>query len=137
MKYGNTGKPTTHLILRSPFVLIGALILVVILIRATWNIHEKSLVSLTKLEEAQTELTKLKDRQNDLSAKVGELSSDGGIEAEIRTKFRAVKEGESVAVILDSTNATDSTAAAGNATTTAVRAASWWQRVLHALGILK
>ncbi len=127
MRYGN--RTLKRRILSSPLALVAALIVFVLLARATWGVYEKASQSAQRLAEAETELDKLKQHQDDLSRKVSYLSTDQGVEAEIRTKYRAVKEGESVAVIVD----TDQTASAMNATSTAK--VGWWGRLLQKIGL--
>jgi cell division protein FtsB len=116
--------------LASPIALVLLLIAFGILVRATWNLSSKATAGSARLAQAQTEFGKLEQRKNDLAGKVGKLSSDEGLEAEIRTKYRAVKEGESVAVIIDNEKA-----AAIEATTTVQ--IGFWAKLLHKLGLSK
>jgi cell division protein FtsB len=126
MKYGNN--PGWKRFLASPVALILVLIVLVILARATMRLSAKADAGEERLTQAQAEYNKLKERQADLSFKVGKLSTDEGLESEIRAKYRAVKEGESVAVILDD----EETAVAIQASTTIkVR---FWRKFLGKLG---
>lgn len=134
MKYG---KRRRKRFLSSPLLILGLLVVLLVLIKATWNIREKAVRSAGRLRAAEAELVKLKEHREDLERHVGYLSSEQGIEAELRTKYRAVKEGESVAVIVD-----DAQTAAALAASTTARAAgpapqneSWWRRALHAVGL--
>lgn len=127
MKYGN--KPFYERVAASPLALIAAGILLVFLARAAWSIHAKASTSSQRLTEEQEQLAKLQVSQNDLSSKVSDLSTEQGVEAEMRTKFKAVKEGEQVAVIVD-----DQTAAAAAATSTA-STVGWWARFLRFFGL--
>ena len=130
MKYGNYRSQGKRFnIFRSPITLVVAAIVLVVLAKATWSIHQKVLVSATKLTQAQAELNKLQSRQQTLSAEVSRLSTDQGIEAELRTKYRAVKEGESVAVILDDSNA------AAIATASTTEEVGWWHSLWSFFGI--
>ena len=99
MKYSN--KPIFERIAASPLALIAALVVLGFLIKAAWGSHQKAVQSSQKLSTEQAELAKLEQNQNDLSSQVAYLSTDQGVEAEMRTKFKAVKEGEQVAVIVD------------------------------------
>lgn len=128
MKYSN--KPIYERIAASPLALIVAVIVLVILSRAAWSIHEKASMASQKLASEQDQLTKLDAEQNTLSSQVAYLSTDQGVEAELRTKFKAVKDGEQVAVIVDSDS---QTAAAAEATST--QSISWWGRVLRFFGL--
>lgn len=131
MKYGNYGSGKRRFnVRRSPLALIAVFIVFAVIAKATWSIHQKAVISEAKLSEAQGELTKLQVRQSDLQSEVSSLSTEQGLEAELRTKYRAVKDGESVAVIVDS----DQTAAASDASSTPPHD-SWQQQVLHLFGL--
>ena len=82
-----------------------------------------------RLVQAQNELQKLQEHQQDLSGKVAFLSTDQGVESELRTKYLAVKDDESVAVITGSEVSTTSTS------TPVVVQENWFMRFLHALGL--
>ena len=91
-----------------------------------------------RLSQAQAQYAKLEDSQAKLSNEVTELSSPGGIEADLREKYHAVTPGESVAVIVDSPSGNDSnadqSAGALNVSTTAP-AGNWWHRFLDFFGL--
>ncbi len=129
MRYSKRSKWDFKRIITSPVACVVMAISLFVFIKATWNIHEKAVVSNERLSQAQNELTKLKIRQGDLSTKVSRLSSEAGLEAEIRSKYPAIKEGESVAVIVD-----DSQVAGIIQATTTIKV-SWWSRLLHVFGI--
>jgi cell division protein FtsB len=80
--------------------LIIAVILLIILIRPTWNILEKYFTSRQNLEKAKVELKELKEREQYLQSEASKLKSQEGTEKEILSKFDMVREGEEVAVIL-------------------------------------
>lgn len=126
MKYGN--RPLRERIATSPLVLAAALVLLAILSRAVWNIHAKASFSAQKLSQAQAELAKLDQNRSDLSVKVDRLSTDQGVEAEMRSKFRALRTGESVAVIVDDKQVANASSAS---TTSEV---GWWGRFLRFFG---
>lgn len=125
MKYGN--RSVWQKIIRSPLALFIALMVCVILAKATWSIHQKASLSATRLEQAQAQMAKLEARRTELSAKVDALSTPEGVEAEIRSKYRAVKAGESVAVIVDDQKLATSTATSSPA--------SWWGSILRMFGL--
>jgi len=84
---------------------VGVLLLLLLLGGdAVWKIYQKEAVSRANLVEAQKELERLKVRQNDLTQSVDRLRTPAGIEEEIRNKFSVVKDGEQVAIIVDSQN---------------------------------
>jgi cell division protein FtsB len=128
MKYGNRSSFVKKRILSSPFTLFALVIVFVVLARAAWNIHGKAVLSDARLHEAQSELNKLHSRDVDLSAEVDRLSTPAGIEAELRSKYRATKNGESVAVIVDDQ--------VGNAIeASSSETVSWLGKLLHAIGL--
>lgn len=131
MQYGK--RSAWRKIINSPFSLVILLILLFILGRAVLNIYNKARTSEIKLNQAQLELAKLKDRQSELSRKVSLLSTEQGIEAEARTKYHAVKAGESVAVIIDESQKANilSTSTSISATSTL----SLWRKFLHFFGL--
>lgn len=69
--------------------------------KATWNVYDKVEISQDNLSMAERELDKLKVRKEALASQIEYLQSEQGVEAEIRQKFRLVKEGEEIAVIID------------------------------------
>ncbi len=141
MKYGK--RSASGRFISSPFTVVGLFIFVILLGRAAWGIHGKAQISAEKLLQAKTELAKLQIKQDELSKDVEYLSTDKGVEAEFRTKYHAVKEGESVAVIVDRDQKTASItlseseqnqlAAVFEASSTP--RLSWWRRLLQGLGL--
>lgn len=75
-------------------------IVLAFLIHATWNIYKKQQISKIDLQEVKKESDGLALREAHLKDAVAYLNTDEGIEAEIRSKFRAVRPGEQVAVII-------------------------------------
>ncbi len=110
-------------IIYSPFFLILLGIVFFLIVKGVWNIYKKNTLSLENLKQEQTERDKLVSRQANLAASIDYLKTDQGIESEIRSKFRAVKEGESVTVIIDKSVPTNV-----QATTTEK---SFWQRLFN------
>lgn len=111
-------------VLYSPIVLLTLAIIFVILFRSSWGIYHKERLSSVNLEKEKIELEKLSLREKNLNSSLAYLKTEQGIENEIRSKFRVVKEGEKVAVIIDD-EAT--TVPAQTATTTY----NFWYRIFH------
>ncbi len=130
MKYGN--RSFWHRFISSPFSAVGLVVVVFVLARASLNMYSKVETSEVKLQQAQANLEKLSERQQDISRKVDYLSTDQGIEAEIRTKYHAVKNGEQVAVIVDDSQKASAVQSASG--TTATSSPRFFGRILHALG---
>jgi cell division protein FtsB len=96
-------------ILYSPVTLVVLAILLLILVKGVWGVYVKEKLSSDNLNQEKNELAKLEDREKSLAASFEYLKTDQGIENEIRTKFRAVKEGEKLSVIVDEKTPTSST----------------------------
>ena len=108
-------------------IIVGSIALL-LLVRAGWNIHEKAVVAGARLSEAQAELSGLEQQKAALSSSIAYLSTPAGMEAELRDKYHAVKEGESVAVIVDDD------AGAASSTATSTLSESWWHRFMDFIG---
>ena len=94
MAYGN--RSTWKRIISSPLAILALLVLVVVLARASWNIHEKDSGSEVRLAQSESDLVDLKAQQQALSDRVAYLSTDEGVQAELREKYRGVEPGEQV-----------------------------------------
>lgn len=135
MDYGN--KRRVRRIARTPVALVLALILFIFAARSVWNMYEKSKIVDKRLEQAKTELAKLEERRDDLSQKLDYLSSERGQEAAMRTKYRGVREGEKVAVIVDEAAQALASAAMLEASSgpTSGEGTGIFKKILRALGL--
>ncbi|MDD5068415.1 MAG: septum formation initiator family protein [Candidatus Pacebacteria bacterium] len=89
--------------------------------RATWGVYQKEKESSQNLAITERRFDELNKRNDYLSGEIKKLSSPGGVEEEIRQKFRVAKAGEQMAVIVDSTAPAPSiTDDSGN---------GWWARL--------
>ncbi len=88
-------------VLYSPFVLIVLAIVFILLLRGVWGVYNKSQFSAENLLKDQGELSRLIEREKSLAASLDYLKTEQGIESEIRSKFRAVKDDEKLAVIIE------------------------------------
>jgi len=88
-------------IVYSPIVLLILAIILVILIRGVFGVYKKEKLSLQNLNQDKAELQKIVDRQNNLVSSIEYLKTEQGVEDEIRSKFRVVKDGEKISVIVD------------------------------------
>lgn len=113
-------------ILYSPLTLIALMVVLIVLGKATWNVYQKERLSFDHLERQKSELEKLALREKNLAQAIDYLKTDEGVEAEIRSKFRFAREGESIAVIIDP-NA--STAEIIAPVTQATTSPGFWKRV--------
>jgi cell division protein FtsB len=131
MKYSN--RSLWRRFISSPFSAVALVVVVFILARAAINIQGKVETSAVKLEQAQAEYARLSQRQQDISRRVDYLSTDQGVEAEIRTKYHAIKEGEQVAVIVDGSQAANALQSASG--TQATSTPGFWRRLLRTFGL--
>lgn len=97
-------------------------IVLVIFVRATWNIYVKQAESADNVAKAERERDALMAKQAELSAKVQDLETGEGQDQAIREKFGVAKEGETMVVLTASKDQV--------ATTTPAVKRSWWQRLL-------
>ncbi|MDR3557960.1 MAG: hypothetical protein P4L61_00350 [Candidatus Pacebacteria bacterium] len=104
----------------SPTMVIILAIVLVVLAKSTWSIYEKYELSSDKLGQARDQLAALSSQEGQLSQSIAQLSTASGTEAVMRTNFRVVKPGESLAVIIDN-DATD--------TATTTSPLNFWQRI--------
>lgn len=110
-------------ILYSPIVLLILGIIAVLLLRGSLGVYNKHKISEQNLERERFELQKLISREENLVSSLDYLKTDQGVENEIRSKFRAVKEGEKVAVIID-----DKSPASSSTTT---QEHGFWYNLFH------
>lgn len=88
----------------SRIIVIALVGLLVVLIRPTWKIFEKSRESEKNLRQAETELAELESRKRKLADGIAYLKTDYGRDQEIRDKFGVVREGETMVVIVRNEN---------------------------------
>ena len=85
----------------SPVILVILIVVFMILLKSVFGAYQKERLSSENLDKEKIELEKLSLRQKTLADSIEFLKTDQGVENEIRSKFRAVKEGERIAVIID------------------------------------
>ncbi len=87
-------------ILHSTASLIILGIIFLLLLKALLGAYKKEALSNENLERQRKELSRLIDRKKNLEQSVEYLKTEKGVEAEIRSKFRVAREGESLAIIV-------------------------------------
>ncbi len=102
-------------ILYSNGMLLVVLILLVVLGSAAYGMYGKFEETREKKTLAADKLKELEQEKSSLETSIQMLGTDEGIEAVIRNKFRAAKEGEGLVVIVDKdeNNATDAKSSKG------------------------
>lgn len=93
-------------ILYSKGMIIVLVILIVFFARATWGVYKKEKESSANAYRATQELKRLSDREALLTSEIARLSTDEGIEEEIRAKYGVSKPGEEILIIVDPNIAT-------------------------------
>lgn len=77
-------------------------IILVLIIRSTWNVYQKKEES-QKLKNIAIEYTEgLREKDSQIKSKIDRLSTEVGVEEEIRSKFNVAKDNENIVVVLDS-----------------------------------
>ncbi len=87
--------------LYSKTVLFLLLVVLVLVSRGVVNVYLKEKESRIEMERVAVQKAELENRYGQIKNRADHLESDAGIEAEIRSKFDVVKEGEGVIVIVD------------------------------------
>lgn len=111
----------------SPFTLLLLFIVLGLLLKALWGLSIKERLSSDYLKQEQAELNRMNDRKRELAQTIDYLKTDQGVESELRSKFRVVKEGEEVAVIVGDDDATT--------TAPTVPPPTFFEKVLHFIGL--
>ncbi|MFH1626879.1 MAG: septum formation initiator family protein [bacterium] len=97
-------KKQFHKIIYSKLSIIILLILIIFLIKPTYNIYKKSKLSSDNYNEIKKNYENLENRKNMLESGINKLKTDNGIEEEIRSKFNVAKSGETVIKIINSSS---------------------------------
>jgi len=99
-------------------ILLGLLIIFLVVLRATWDLYQKSQLAGAKLNSSADRLAKLTERQTVLRDKIERLKTPRGVEEEIRNNFPVVKEGEQVINLVEEEP---------QPTITSTTTRKWWQ----------
>lgn len=82
-------------------MIIALALLFVLISRGAWGMYEKSVEAKEKSDRAIEKLSELKAREAQLSSDIENLSTERGVEGEIRDRFMVAKEGENVMIVTD------------------------------------
>ncbi len=83
-------------------VLILLLLLMLLTTKGVWGVYKSKEISYNNKINSEEQYNELQDRSSSMISEIEMLKTEKGIEAEIRDKFRVVKEGEQLAVIINS-----------------------------------
>jgi cell division protein FtsB len=96
----------------------GALVLLLVTfmaVRAAWGMYGKFASSAAADEAAQQNLASLQKQEAQVSGAVGSLSSDRGVEAQIRQRYGVAKPGEGeIQIVTDSASSSPPAASSEN-----------------------
>ncbi len=89
--------------------LVFLLVLTVMFAKGTYGVMKKRAESQMHVETLKARLVELEDRKQELNKNIDRLSTPEGVDKEIKEKFSVSKEGEEVAIIVDTRNASATT----------------------------
>lgn len=95
-------------ILYSKVALILLLVILILAIKGTFNLYQKSREARINKDRVVIQLDELYQRQFFLKEGLKELNSEKGVESMMRQKFNVKKEGEEVAIIVEQEGNDDS-----------------------------
>lgn len=88
-------------VLYSKFTIFILLAFIFLIGKAVWSAYNRVENSGESSDIAREELEKLKERELYLEDQIESLKTEAGVDALIRDKFKAVKEGEEMSVIIE------------------------------------
>jgi cell division protein FtsB len=82
--------------------MIGLLFIIILfLLNGVWNVYQKERSTNEKRDMVEKELAELVERERALQDEMNRLSTERGIEEEIREKYNVARVGEEIVVIVD------------------------------------
>lgn len=110
-------------ILYAKTTLFALFVLVVLVGRGAWGVHQKALIAISGRDQALSEQHDLEGRTAELQASLAHLKSSQGVEEELRQKFTVAHPGESVVVVVDESDKTGKNTEVGEG--------SFWDSVVN------
>ena len=114
-------------ILYSKVTLVILTLVLLVVARGAWGIHQKAQIAISERNIARHSLEELESRTKELEVSLELLNSEQGIEAEVRQKYTVARPGEEVVVVVDDK--------AKKGENSEVVEKSFWQRVVSFFGI--
>ena len=109
----SSNKSLFRRIFYSPVSIVLMIVVMVAIFNGAWGVHKKAQIAEDRYMRAERELSDIKQQRASLSSAIDSLSTPEGFQAELREKYHAVKEGESVALIIrDDATKTSATSSA-------------------------
>lgn len=94
-------RPSQNKFLYSPITLVVLFVLVILLAISLMKMVGKSRQTREVRDQYRDEITALEKQQEELASDIDYLSTERGMEEEIRDRFPVVKEGEDLILIID------------------------------------
>ena len=98
--------------------------IIVLSVNSTYKMYKKAAETRGEKNISFNENKALEERKNELLVRIGELKTERGLEEEIRNKFRVVKSGEEVVIVVESKEAI-----AGAVFASGTSTVSWFDKV--------
>ncbi|MEI8224136.1 MAG: septum formation initiator family protein [bacterium] len=105
-----------------------AVFLVVVLcwgLFVVYRMYVKNREAVALRNQFQSELDTLNEKQEELADKITHLSTDRGLEAEVRNRYRVIRPGEQLVIVVDDAAQSNKTPSVNP---------SWWVRIKQFLG---
>jgi len=88
-------------ILYSKASILVLLVVLVLVSRGAWQVHEKAIIARAERDESARVLSGLEERNRALEASLVRLKSNQGIEDEVRQKYAVARPGEEIVIVVD------------------------------------
>ena len=92
--------------LQSPLLAVFLVLVLIWLCFVVFRVSLKYREAATLRNQYRNELTELQKKETDLNSKITNLSTERGLEAEVRNRYRVVRPGEQLVIVVDNTSAT-------------------------------
>ena len=83
-------------------VLILLLLVILLVGKSVWGVYRSEEISSKNKQSSEERYEELTNKSDLVASEIEMLKTDKGVEMEIRDKFRVVKEGEQLAIIINS-----------------------------------
>jgi cell division protein FtsB len=95
------GRKRWRKIYRSDVFAFVLLVFTIVLLNSVWDVYKKNSVARMNSAEAIKTLEGLKKKKEGLEKEISRLSTERGVEEELRRRFQVVRPGEEVIVIVE------------------------------------
>ena len=86
--------------LYSIWSILALFVILLFLVRSVWNIYQKEKESANLDSDSRVKFNSLSAQADQLAANINKLSTDAGIDEELRLKYGVVKPGEEMIVVV-------------------------------------